>query len=103
MAALTVGLVSNDVFGQRVGRAASGQVRDNDEGVGPGVTKVGGIRELRETATLHLLATTPEAFLIEQMFLGLEAYIHGDWNHPKGNAFTVPDGPGLGSGPDPTG
>ena len=90
----------------------------------PSVTKVGGISEFRKVvtlaeaanvtvaphspyfgpgflATLHLLAAMPEAFLVEQMFLRLEAYIHGDWNHPKGNAFAVPDGPGLGSDPDP--
>jgi len=90
----------------------------------PSVTKVGGISEFRKVvtlaeaanvtvaphssyfgpgflATLHLLAAMPEASLVEQMFLRLEAYIHGDWNHPKGNAFAVPDGPGLGSAPDP--
>lgn len=90
----------------------------------PSVTKVGGITEFRKVATLteaanvtlaphspyfgpgflatlHLLAAMPDAFLIEQMFLRLEAYIHGQWNHPVGNRFKIPDGPGLGCDPDP--
>ncbi len=90
----------------------------------PSVTKVGGISELRKVATLaqaagvclaphspyfgpgflatlHLLASMPDAFLVEHMYLRLEAYIHGGWNHPDGNAFRVPDGPGLGAEPDP--
>jgi hypothetical protein len=41
------------------------------------------------------------ALLVEKMFLRLEAYIHGDWNHPKGNDFVVPDGLGLSADPDP--
>lgn len=90
----------------------------------PSVTKVGGISEFRKVATLaeaadvtlaphspyfgpgflatlHLLAAMPDAFLIEHMYLRLEAYIHGAWNHPENNSFAVPDGPGLGSDPDP--
>ena len=52
-------------------------------------------------ATLHLLAAVPPALLVEKMFLRLEAYIHGDWNHPKGSDFAVPDGPGLSADSDP--
>ena len=90
----------------------------------PSVTKVGGVTELVRIAvlaraagvclaphspyfgpgflaTLHFLAAQPDAFLVEHMYLRLEAYIHGTWNHPDGNAFHVPDGPGLGAEPDP--
>jgi L-alanine-DL-glutamate epimerase-like enolase superfamily enzyme len=90
----------------------------------PSVTKVGGITEFRKVqtlaeaanvtvvphspyfgpgflASLHLLAAVPEPFLIEHIYLDLEAYPFGDLNKPDGNAFRVPDGPGLGADPDP--
>ena len=90
----------------------------------PSVTKVGGVSEflkvaaIAETgnvaiaphspyfgpgflASLHLLAATPDPFLIEHIYLDLEAYPFGDLNKPDGNAFRVPDGPGLGADPDP--
>jgi len=90
----------------------------------PSVTKVGGITEFRKVAvlaeaanvtlvphspyfgpgflaSLHLLAAMPEAFLIEHIYLDLEAYPFGALNQPVGNAFRVPDGPGLGADPDP--
>ena len=90
----------------------------------PSVTKVGGITEYRKVAvlaeaagvscvphspyfgpgflaTLHLLAADPNAFLIEHIYLDLEAYPFGDLNLPSGAEFRVPDGPGLGADPDP--
>ncbi|MDP6706547.1 MAG: mandelate racemase/muconate lactonizing enzyme family protein [Alphaproteobacteria bacterium] len=90
----------------------------------PSVTKVGGITEFRKVATLaeaanvtlvphspyfgpgflaslHLLVAMPDPFLIEHIYLDLEAYPFGDLNKPDGNAFRVPDGPGLGADPDP--
>ena len=91
----------------------------------PSVTKVGGITEFRKVATLaeawnvtvvphspyfgpgflatlHLMAAMPDPFLIEHIYLELEAYPFGDLNRPDGNAFRVPDGPGLGADPDPS-
>ncbi len=90
----------------------------------PSVTKVGGITEFRKVASLAeasniavvphspyfgpgflasllLMAAMPEAFLIEHIFLDVEAYPYGELNRPDGNAFRVPDGPGLGADPDP--
>ncbi len=53
------------------------------------------------TGSLHLLAAVPDPFLIEHIYLDLEAYPFGELNKPDGNAFRVPDGPGLGADPDP--
>jgi L-alanine-DL-glutamate epimerase-like enolase superfamily enzyme len=90
----------------------------------PSVTKVGGISEFRKVQTLaeaanvavvphspyfgpgflasvHLMAAAPEAFMLEHIYVELEAWPLGDWNKPDGNAFRVPEGPGLGADPDP--
>jgi L-alanine-DL-glutamate epimerase-like enolase superfamily enzyme len=90
----------------------------------PSVTKVGGITEFRKVQTLaeamnvavvphspyfgpgflasvHLMAAAPEAFMLEHIYVDLEAWPMGKWNHPDGNDFVVPDGPGLGAEPDP--
>ena len=39
--------------------------------------------------------------MIERFYLSLEASLYGDWIEPTQGAFDLPDGPGLGSLPDP--
>jgi L-alanine-DL-glutamate epimerase-like enolase superfamily enzyme len=39
--------------------------------------------------------------MLEHIYVELEAWPLGDWNKPDGNAFRVPEGPGLGADPDP--
>lgn len=90
----------------------------------PSVTKVGGVSEFREVASLaasqgvtvmphspyfgpgfpaslQLAATLPEGALLERLYVDLEASLYGDLIDPVDGNFHVPDGPGLGMDPDP--
>jgi len=90
----------------------------------PSVIKVGGISEWRKIAalaeiynvsvaphspyfgpgfiaTLHLIASTPRAEWLENIYLFLEASICKDFPSMKNGSFPVPQGPGLGLEIDP--
>lgn len=90
----------------------------------PSVTKVGGVTEFRKVAalaesrgvalmphapyfgpgflaTLQLMAALPESGLAEWFYLEREACLYGSAIAPRGGVFRVPDGPGLGTEPDP--
>lgn len=90
----------------------------------PSVVKVGGISEWRKIATLaetynvtiaphspyfgpgfiatlHLIASTPQAECLEYIYLFLEASVFQDFPSLKNGSFTIPQGPGLGLEIDP--
>lgn len=90
----------------------------------PSVTKVGGITEFRRVAslaaerrvrlaphspyfgpgalaTLHLIATLAEEARFEYFYLWADASLYGDALAPRNGELRVPQGPGLGSDPDP--
>ena len=93
--------------------------------VQPSPAKMGGISELRKIfplAAIHNIPVMPHSFydgpgllaaihataalgtadsMIEWRWFDLEATIYGDALSPKGGRISVPQGPGLGTDPDP--
>ncbi len=90
----------------------------------PSVTKVGGISEFRKVAalaetnnmtlmphspyfgpgflaTLQLMAVDPGTGLVEWLYVSREASLYGDRIVPVEGKFRIPEGPGLGTEPDP--
>lgn len=51
-------------------------------------------------ATAHLLAALAPAPVIERLYCDLSESPFGDWYEPKDGYLAVPQGPGLGIGPD---
>lgn len=91
----------------------------------PGITKMGGINEVRKVldlaatrgvdvipytphhgpallANLHLMATLPRAIPVEFFYYtDMDGLLYGDVLTPKNGCLPVPQGPGLGYDPDP--
>ncbi|MEX2643179.1 MAG: mandelate racemase/muconate lactonizing enzyme family protein [Acetobacterales bacterium] len=91
--------------------------------VQPSITKVGGIHAMQRiialadawgvttvphcpyhgaglVATLHVLATRPQAVPVEHGYFDFEAHPYGDALAQQDGMLTVPDGPGLGIEPN---
>ena len=90
----------------------------------PSVTKVGGVTEFRKVAalaaqrgvklaphspyfgpgalaTLHLVAALAPEARFEYFYLQADAWLYGDLLAPRHGELKVPQGPGLGTDPDP--
>jgi L-alanine-DL-glutamate epimerase-like enolase superfamily enzyme len=90
----------------------------------PDVTKIGGVTEMRKVAalaeahgvtlsphcagfgpgflaSLHVLASLPEASVLERVYVKLDAAPLAVCTVTVGGAVPVPNGPGLGADPDP--
>lgn len=90
----------------------------------PSVTKIGGISESRRVialaqthgvrvvphcayfgpgflASLHLVATMPDAPMLERLYIDTEASLFGPYTVALDGNIPVPTGPGLGCDPDP--
>jgi L-alanine-DL-glutamate epimerase-like enolase superfamily enzyme len=90
----------------------------------PSVTKVGGVTEFRKVAslaadrgvklaphspyfgpgalaTLHLIAALAPDARFEYFYLQVDAGLYGELLTPERGELRVPQGPGLGAGPDP--